>query len=82
MPYQLNDDLPTTIREALPRHGQDIYREAFNHAWVEYEDPQKRRTLESREEIAHKVAWSAVKRKYHKKNGDWVPDHGADPETA
>jgi cation transport regulator len=40
----------------LPEHGQDIYREAFNHAWQQYAgDPPQ-------EELAHRVAWAAVKR--------------------
>jgi pimeloyl-ACP methyl ester carboxylesterase len=33
MPYQTNDDLPTTVRNYLPAHAQNIHREAFNHAF-------------------------------------------------
>ena len=67
MPYLANDDLPISVRQHLPEHGQDIYREAFNHAWLQYAgDPR-------REEIAHRVAWAAVKRAYMKVGTVWVP---------
>lgn len=74
MPYRSNKDLPTPVQHVLPEHGLDIYREAFNHAWQQYKDPESRRTQESREEVCHKVAWSAVKKKYHKvEDGSWQP---------
>lgn len=69
MPYKTNEDLPENIAHVLPNHAQDIYREAFNHAWQEYKNPEKRRGSSSQEETAHKIAWAAVKKKY-KKNGD------------
>jgi cation transport regulator len=34
MPYRDNDDLPDSVRRHLPPHAQDIYREAFNHAFA------------------------------------------------
>ena len=72
MPYPSLDDLPETVQENLPRHAQEIYKEAFNSAWDEYRDADKRRGDASREETAHKVAWSAVKEKYEKgSDGDW-----------
>ena len=71
MPYQTNADLPVKIKNALPEHAQDIYRAAFNHAWDEYKTPSKRKTLETQEEVAHKVAWAAVKKKYVKINEQW-----------
>lgn len=64
MPYARNDDLPESVRAHLPKHAQDIYRAAFNHAWDEYAAAKDRRGDESREEVSHKVAWSAVKEKY------------------
>ncbi|MGP6192348.1 MAG: ChaB family protein [Vulcanimicrobiaceae bacterium] len=55
-----NDDLAPSVRNRLPDHAQGIYREAFNHAWERYgADPRQ-------EEIAHRVAWAAVKRVYLK----------------
>ena len=64
MPYESNQDLPPSIRRALPQHAQDIYRAAFNSAWRQYQG--------GGEAIAHRVAWSAVKRKYQKAGGVWV----------
>lgn len=74
MPYQSNDELPDSVRNNLPKHAQEIYRKAFNSAWEEYKNPEDRRGDESREEVAHKVAWSAVKKEYHKEDGEWVRD--------
>ncbi len=72
MPYQKNKDLPDTVQNNLPSHAQDIYREAFNHAWKEYNDPNKRREGAPLEETAHRVAWAAVKQSYEKQNDQWV----------
>ena len=66
MPYASNDHLPPSVRDYLPRHAQDIYREAFNHAWVSYAHSARQ------EQIAHRVACAAVKRQYHKApSGMW-----------
>ena len=73
MPYKKNSDLPDQVKDNLPQHAQDIYREAFNSAWDEYDEPEKRRGDSGHEETAHQVAWSAVKKKYGKNNdGEWV----------
>ena len=66
MPYQTNDDLPFSVQAHLPSHAQDIYREAFNHAFAGHVDNPRR------EEIAHRIAWAAVKRSYIKAEGRWV----------
>jgi cation transport regulator len=67
MPYLSNDDLPLPVRNHLPPHAQDIYREAFNHAFAAHRaDPR-------REEAAHRIAWGAVKRSYVKLGSAWVP---------
>lgn len=74
MPYARNEDLPESVRAHVPKHAQDIYRAAFNHAWDEYADASNRRGDESREEVAHKVAWAAVKEKYQRgDDGHWHP---------
>ncbi|MGB4762030.1 MAG: putative cation transport regulator ChaB [Candidatus Saccharimonas sp.] len=70
MPFNSNADLPDSVQNVLPTHAQDIYREAFNNAYDEYKDPDDRRDDASREEVAHRVAWSAVKQKYEKGNDD------------
>lgn len=72
MPYKTNSELPDRVKNNLPKHAQDIYREAFNKASGEYKDPKKRRGNASQEEVSHKVAWSAVKAKYTKNGDKWV----------
>jgi cation transport regulator len=69
MPYKSIADLPDSVRDNLPKHAQEIYQEAFNSAYDEY----KERGPEGREVTAHKVAWSAVKKKYRKDetSGKW-----------
>ncbi|MDT4881167.1 Cation transport regulator ChaB [compost metagenome] len=72
MPYSSRNELPESVKNALPSHAQDIYKEAFNSAYNEYKDPKDRHGDEDREEVAHKVAWSAVKKKYEKlEDGKW-----------
>ena len=68
MPYASNDDLPPSVRLHLPYRAQDIYRKAFNAAWNSY----GRREPARREEIAHRIAWSAVKRRYEKVGDEWI----------
>ena len=76
MPYARASDLPDPVRYVLPTHAQDIYKEAFDHAWDEYGNADERRGGESREEVAHKVARSAVKTKYEKgDDGHWHARH-------
>ena len=73
MPYQANDELPPRVRDHLPPHAQDIYREAFNHAFASHNGDLRQ------EEIAHRIAWAAVKRSYVKQGDQWwVPLHTAD----
>jgi cation transport regulator len=72
MPYDSRSELPESVRDNLPAHAQDIYKEAFNSAWDEYRHDEER---------AHRVAWGAVERKYHKDaSGKWV--EGATKEHA
>lgn len=66
MPYDKREDLPDSVRDSLPAGAQDIYLAAFNSAFEQYADPEKRRDGASQEEVAHKVAWAAVKKKYEK----------------
>ena len=71
MPYHSANDLPDNVRNVLPKHAQEIYLAAFNNAWDEYKDPEERRGDANREETAHKVAWSAVKKEYEKRGDEW-----------
>lgn len=70
MPYKTINELPEGVRHVLPKHAQEIYKEAFNSAYEEYKDPEDRRGGADREEVAHKVAWSAVKKTGYQKGAD------------
>ena len=66
MPYATNRDLPASVRNHLPPHAQDVFREAFNHAFAAHQgEPDQ-------EQRAFRIAWAAVKRGYVKADGDWV----------
>ena len=63
MPYKRITQLPKGVKNNLPKHAQEIYKEAFNSAEDQYGE-------ESR---AHRAAWGAVEQKYEKnENADWV----------
>lgn len=66
MPYKTVADLPDAVRAHLPPAAQAIYLEVFNSAWDQY----ARRP--DREALAHKVAWTAVKKQYQKRGDRWV----------
>lgn len=72
MPYSSNDDLPDSVKDNLPQGAQTIYREAYNSAYEQYQDPDKRRGDASLDETCARVAWSAVKQEYEKNDdGEW-----------
>jgi cation transport regulator len=56
MPYKQITQLPDSVKNNLPKHAQEIYKEAFNSAEDQYGE----------EDRANRVAWSAVEQKYEK----------------
>ena len=76
---QFAGELPTArTRKAidtLPSHAHKIYSKAHKTALKQYASPSKRRggKGQSKEQVAHRVAWSAVKKEYKKKGDKWVP---------
>lgn len=73
MPYKNISELPKQVSDNLPKHAQEIWKEAFNSAYEDYQNPEKRRDKDDDPEtIAVKVAWSAVKNKYEKEGGQWT----------
>lgn len=62
MPYSTISDLPEQTN-VLPSKAKEIWMEAYNSAFAEYED----------EEDAIKVAWDAVKEEYKEtEDGEWI----------
>ena len=66
MPYRQNADLPPSVRGHLPDHAQDVYREPDDLADAELAGER------DREQRAHMIAWSAVKRTYVREDSGWV----------
>ncbi|WP_408010806.1 ChaB family protein [Pseudalkalibacillus sp. A8] len=63
MSYDSQEELPDQVKNNLPEHAREIYKESFNSASKQYDQ----------EKTAHKVAWNAVKEKYEKnENDNWV----------
>ncbi len=65
MPYSTLEQLPRGLKDNLPPKAQLIYQEAFNSACKKYHGKS------IAEQIAHRIAWAAVKANYEKHNGDW-----------
>lgn len=72
MPYEDTSELPKQVKNALPKHAQDIYQAAFNNAYNQYSESKSRKST-AKEETAHRVAWSAVKKAGYqqKSNTKW-----------
>lgn len=70
MPYRSINELSDSVRNVLPKHAQEIYKEAYNSAYDKYADPDDRLDDASREEVAHRVAWAAVKKAGYEKGDD------------
>ena len=63
MPYEMITQLPDGVKNNLPKHAQEIHKEAFNSAEEQYGE-------ESR---AYRVSWRVVEQKYEKnESGNWV----------
>ncbi|WP_308367103.1 MULTISPECIES: ChaB family protein [unclassified Microbulbifer] len=70
MPYRSVNELPKNVKNPLPKHAQEIYKEAFNSAEQQHKDKS------DTEERAAKIAWNAVKEKYEKGDDDkWHKKH-------
>ena len=71
MPYATTSDLPPAVSR-LPPHAQEILLSAFNNAWQSYAD----RGQHAQEEIAFRIARSAVKKRYRNRGDMWVAKSG------
>ena len=66
MPYATIVELPAPVQDHLPVHAQEIYRQAFNHAFAAHKGDLRQ------DEASHRIAWAAVKRSYVKVGSEWV----------
>ena len=60
--------------DSLPEHAKEKYKEAHANALKQYQKSEKRRggKNQSAEQVAHKVAWAVVKKKYKKQGDTWA----------
>jgi cation transport regulator ChaB len=61
-------ELPENVQNVLPKHAQEIYKEAYNSAseqYEQYKDPEDRRGTASLEETAHTVVRSVSRSTIH-----------------
>jgi cation transport regulator len=80
--YKSTEEIPKNLRELLPPHAQHIYMKSHNRALLQYQDPNTRRYGGTLTEVAHRVAWAAVKSKYYKddREGIWKPLPGVNQD--
>jgi cation transport regulator len=73
MPYQVIAEVPLGVHDNLPRRAQEIFLNAYIHAWEEHKISGGRREVESRSATAREAAWVAVEREYMKNvfTGEW-----------
>jgi len=71
MRYEKTEDLPDTIRDVLPEEAQDIYLEAYQRSYDNYQEGEGGEL--SRESVAHRDGWTAVQQEYEqdKETGEW-----------
>jgi cation transport regulator len=78
MRYEKKSDLPDTIRDVLPEAAQQIYLEAYQRSYDDYEEGKGGQL--SRGSVAHRDGWMALQHEYEqdKETGEW---HRKDEES-
>lgn len=82
MRYESTNDLPDTVRDVFPQGAQEIYLEVYNKVWDSHTGDSSDNM--SRDSVAHRQAWAAVKREYVKDDvtGQWYRQgEKPEPET-
>jgi cation transport regulator ChaB len=71
---EINNYLPEQKSKLiLYQSMHSTYKKTHASAIEQYQSPEKRRGgKKSAEEVAHKAAWAAIKKKYNKKGNEWV----------
>jgi cation transport regulator ChaB len=73
-------DLSEHLRKSMPEEAQEIYVKAYNKSWENYDEDDDL-GKQSREAVAHRDGWAAVKREFvhDEERGIWYR-HGEEPE--
>jgi cation transport regulator len=71
--YKSKSDLPETLQDYLPEKLQEIYLEAYQKTWEEYEERMGGEA--NRSTVAHRNGMMAVQRDYEfdDESGQWHP---------
>jgi cation transport regulator len=75
MRYDSESDLPDSVRNQLPPPALAIFRQAYNAAWDNWQEPEDADAIHSsREDAAQLAAWAAVRDRYERDAADtWQP---------
>jgi cation transport regulator len=81
MRYEKKSDLPATIRDILPEEAQQVYLEAYQRSYDDYEEGEGGDL--SRESVAHRDGWTALQREYrqNRETGEWQRRGEESPEA-
>lgn len=77
MPYNSIDELPKPLKVNLPKDAKEIYVSVYNMTWGQHAHVLDRRIGASPEDVAHRMAWEAVRDKFRKQGNEWVRKYGA-----
>lgn len=73
MTYETIEDIPDTLREALPEEAQKLYLDAYQGAWEGYDE--KMGGEMDRDSVAHRQGMYAVHQEYvQHDDGKWYPN--------
>ena len=70
--YPTNEDLPETIRSALPEALQTVYRDAFESTLKYLGTADTSLLVVNPDQAADQAGWSAVRRLYEQKGATWL----------
>ncbi|MEJ2211488.1 MAG: ChaB family protein [Anaerolineae bacterium] len=62
MPYEKKSDLPKTLRETMPEEAQDVYIQAYNEAFEQYQERQGGDA--GQDAVAHRNAMHTVNQEF------------------
>ncbi len=51
MPYKTINELPESVQHVLPKHAQDIYKEAFDSAYKQYDKPKNAEEMRAEKKL-------------------------------
>ena len=62
--YRHREELPEEVKDRLPIHAQELYKEKYNEAWFQLHSQSTRRQSETRHELSARLARDAIIKRY------------------